>query len=682
MDIGVDFGLVYHINDAHQFWAELEDTVKIPDRPTLSQLDGRLRLYISLCATYHQQYLQAQMQLEHAVNMLLASELFEYHSDRMSNLLLEDAVANTNPHQQLVMHKTLLLYGRVHQPFLRSKPKWAPLLPILMDHVLVSIDFDALPADRRATVGIGALSMPIEARLMTLAVGILYEVCRVQKFDIPGLHIFDNQFIETLFDLVEDTRNLADETLNYNIIKLLLALNEQFMVAALPSHEKAATGSTSKSRNRVLQILIGRGAQSKTFAENVIFMLNRAELTEEDLCMQLLVLKVLYLLFTTRSTHEYFYTNDLCVLVDVFLRALANLPDESEALRHTYLRVLHPLLTNTQLRLHCYKRVQIVHTLQSLLGHANIRDISPTTKRLVERCLAVEWCKEFVTVSVPVAAVEYRRGSDATIPGSPTSPTSVSSFSLAVPSIHTSMSSTTTKTTKTTTTKSVLAPPATLKREKSLRSSASASDLKAASASGLGSTAKRRRDAPPVPLLAAPRSATTSPPHNNSMANLAAATTISTPPKASTSGKGTSRSGAALLGVQHPTRGVSLGAVADTLHAFSFDDVDAVNLNLDSDSSSAPSTPPLRRPRGDSVAVSPSFEHSRPAPPPPLIPMRAESPALMTGRASPYRPAPPPPAPGLAGHRRKAPAPPVRDGNGNGHSMTTIARSRAVNAVL
>ena len=53
--------------------------------------------------------------------------------------------------------------------------------------------------------------------------------------------------------------------------------------------------------------------------------------TAEDLVMQLLVLKILYLLFTTRGCAEYFYTNDLCVLVDVFLREILNLDEENES---------------------------------------------------------------------------------------------------------------------------------------------------------------------------------------------------------------------------------------------------------------------------------------------------------------------------------------------------------------
>ena len=61
-------------------------------------------------------------------------------------------------------------------------------------------------------------------------------------------------------------------------------------------------------------------------------------------------------------------------------------------LRHSYLRVLHPLLTKTQLRDYPYKRSQILYTLESLVSRSKIRDINPTTKRLVERCLTGDWC--------------------------------------------------------------------------------------------------------------------------------------------------------------------------------------------------------------------------------------------------------------------------------------------------
>jgi hypothetical protein len=54
--------------------------------------------------------------------------------------------------------------------------------------------------------------------------------------------------------------------------------------------------------------------------------------------------------------------------------------------------VLHPLLTKTQLRDIPYKRPQILVTLESLLGNSKIREVNPTTKRLVDRCLSGDWC--------------------------------------------------------------------------------------------------------------------------------------------------------------------------------------------------------------------------------------------------------------------------------------------------
>jgi len=122
--------------------------------------------------------------------------------------------------------------------------------------------------------------------------------------------------------------------------------------------------------------------------------------TPGEISLQLLILKLLYLLFTTHSTREYFYTNDLHVLVDILLRNLLDLPADAPAavsLRHTYLRVLHPLLAHTQLRyLPHYKRDQLRRTLFILanVGHAHFAPADDITVRLVGRCLAVEWLRD------------------------------------------------------------------------------------------------------------------------------------------------------------------------------------------------------------------------------------------------------------------------------------------------
>lgn len=137
-------------------------------------------------------------------------------------------------------------------------------------------------------------------------------------------------------------------------------------------------------------------------------LLNR----ESALSAQLLILKLLYLLFTTPSTYEYFYTNDLHVLVDVIIRNLLDLDPDREigevqeggekdgqrALRHTYLRVLCPLLKNTQLGRegNSYKRNEVRRLLHLLVNRssAHFAPIDETVIRLVIRCRQVDWLKE------------------------------------------------------------------------------------------------------------------------------------------------------------------------------------------------------------------------------------------------------------------------------------------------
>ena len=105
--------------------------------------------------------------------------------------------------------------------------------------------------------------------------------------------IFDDDLIDYLYDLVEQTKFMHDETFNYSVVKLIvrfsfhitcrtlilleIALNEQFMVAGLGDEEtKGQTRDSPEHTNRVIRVLMRRLRSTKTFGENMIFMLNRA----------------------------------------------------------------------------------------------------------------------------------------------------------------------------------------------------------------------------------------------------------------------------------------------------------------------------------------------------------------------------------------------------------------------
>lgn len=175
-------------------------------------------------------------------------------------------------------------------------------------------------------------------------------------------------------------------------------------VANAPTSPDAENAMT----NRIVKLLSAYGPSYRTFGENLILLLNR----ESALSAQLLILKLLYLLFTTPSTFEYFYTNDLHVLVDVIIRNLLDLdmgadggkvdetgePNGQRALRHTYLRVLCPLLRNTQLARegNNYKREEVRKMLYLLVNRssAHFAPVDETVIRLVIRCKQIEWLRE------------------------------------------------------------------------------------------------------------------------------------------------------------------------------------------------------------------------------------------------------------------------------------------------
>lgn len=155
-------------------------------------------------------FLQTNAQLDHACELLLESELIETHSQRSTDHILTDAKSvspqatlhllknpllrlslspyltqNTDPHAQLILYKILLHHGYRYPAFFRNLRKWSPLIPFLMDHIVLEID----DVGGAATFGGGAMGMgiPIEARLRNISVVLLYEICRVQKIDAADL---------------------------------------------------------------------------------------------------------------------------------------------------------------------------------------------------------------------------------------------------------------------------------------------------------------------------------------------------------------------------------------------------------------------------------------------------------------------------------------------------------------
>ncbi|KAJ9103146.1 hypothetical protein QFC21_002568 [Naganishia friedmannii] len=395
--------LPYDIRDRDEFWNELDQVLDLPDSPRLEQLDSTLRLYISVLSRYH------AGEHQQAITMLVKSDLFRFYSERMIGMIMtgaEDAYSGTSLLQpieaRLRLPAALLMYEvcRVQKLSAEELEGFDDLfIDRLFEMVEITRDTDEVLnyAIIRLIYPLVELTWTSDRKLA------LNEQFMVSAVHTTGTTIHSTTGTTTALSAPITTRADPPPRNHYrahsNSHPPFAGSMSSYSSAAAAGYQETANKEAkereeqSKRDNRVLSVLMRRLGHSKTFGENIIFMLNRSQDNAEDLCVQLLILKILYLLFTTHGTQEYFFTNDLQVLVDVFIRELVDLPDESEALRHTYLRVLHPLLTNTQLRENPYKHAQIRLVLLSLISNSHIKDINPTTKRLVERCLAADWGK-------------------------------------------------------------------------------------------------------------------------------------------------------------------------------------------------------------------------------------------------------------------------------------------------
>ncbi|CDK25367.1 unnamed protein product [Kuraishia capsulata CBS 1993] len=208
---------------------------------------------------------------------------------------------------------------------------------------------------------------------------LLYEICKNSTISSEDLAAVDICFLEFLFkSLTISTRD--EDELNFLKFKLLLVMNEQYMVSFYSSEE--AERIPNKAFNAMIE-----GTNFRNFSECLMLNFNR----EKDHIIQILMLKVLYMVFTTSSTCQWFYLNDLKVLVDIFLRELNDLSlVEDEALINTYLRVIYPMLMFSVLKSESYKKESLVEVMRYL---NSAEESAESTKRLSGRCLELRALK-------------------------------------------------------------------------------------------------------------------------------------------------------------------------------------------------------------------------------------------------------------------------------------------------
>ncbi|CAO0795169.1 unnamed protein product [Mucor circinelloides] len=359
-----DDTIEYFFDNIESFYAELDDVL---NRPYTTEEDAKrvTTQYIRFLVRYQQEFLKTSVEFAQVAYKLIDSKLcLDFSTVVLAHILNHHALVSQDKAELLVSYSLLLYAGK-------DEPRW-------MDFILlesIQKKKNRLFCKIMTEVRLGFYNC---YKMLSASFALCFEMCKLAKLEKEDLVLLDTSMVNHFLDLVEETRGDADESFNYDVIRLILVLNEQYMMSGM-------------SENLVLDVLSLRFGTSDTFSANLMFMLNRSN----DTCVQMLILKLLYGIFTRPSLYEYFYTNDLYVLVDITLRELCDLGDtkESQTLRDAYLRVLEPLLENTQLRSRPYKKQETYKTLQSLLNPGMQRKVNSTTKRLVKRIIENWWEK-------------------------------------------------------------------------------------------------------------------------------------------------------------------------------------------------------------------------------------------------------------------------------------------------
>lgn len=217
-------------------------------------------------------------------------------------------------------------------------------------------------------------------------------------------HLLANDDFDN-YDTEADDWEGENKLFVYEEFKLLLLINEQYLMKSYSSKE---------SKNKVFDgLMMGDVHQTSNkhingFINLLIYYINR----EESQIIKILILKFLYLIFTTSYTAKLFYLNDLKILLDIIIRELNDLDysgNQNGILIVTYLKVLYPLLMFSQLSElpGGYKNEDILEILRNLVlnsesGNREATEISEVAEesqadiiaKLSLRCMSIPWLRK------------------------------------------------------------------------------------------------------------------------------------------------------------------------------------------------------------------------------------------------------------------------------------------------
>ncbi|CCK69497.1 Ldb17p KNAG_0C03930 [Huiozyma naganishii CBS 8797] len=383
-----------------QFWQVMEDTLDCPDVENTADVNSRLVTYLKTSTDSYKDFINSDKDIYRMALTFVESQMFNlkrhFCLGKLLSLLNIDLL---EMNMKFIISYILLFECKRN---LSS-------LDVILDHQGFNVIYNTLytqfaylkiygggtdihvgQADpNKLSRDIAELDLVIfdeMEQISTVLMDILFQIFKYCKCCLKNVELLDDFFIHYL--IVSIRSDTLDDLFNNAKFKLVLAINEQYMIL-----EKSVP-------NKIGKYLVHNSIASN-FIELLLLKFNRIK----DASLQIMMCKILYHILTTnnKDTVEHvFYLNDLNVFVDVLIRELQDISEQEEVLRNIFLRVLAPLLKNSQLADTHYRAADLNNLLNylsvsdNICSSGNVLSEHDTTVKLARKCLTdVPWLNTY-----------------------------------------------------------------------------------------------------------------------------------------------------------------------------------------------------------------------------------------------------------------------------------------------
>jgi hypothetical protein len=198
-----EFEISYSLDDETQFWRELDDIVAA-QCSSHQLIDNTLRSYLHFTTNFKDEYLNSEHDVAHCSQKLLLSELFEankaYVRIQMVYSLLQEEEAPTLH----IIASFLLLDGQLNEATFEMMNNEG-CFPKLLE-LIKQAKADNAP------------------RLHRLLLDLLYEMSRMQRISAEDLGQVDDEFVASLFQIIEHVSDDVDDPYHYPVIRVLVSV--------------------------------------------------------------------------------------------------------------------------------------------------------------------------------------------------------------------------------------------------------------------------------------------------------------------------------------------------------------------------------------------------------------------------------------------------------------------------